>query len=320
MSSFITRLLRLSSGICIVLTLSSNSFGVNADLSDWVGLNNTASPNNYTVSGSTVGGTFAERRLNESSLSDITLQGGPFNWNATLDMSGTVSYPAAPVDPVLFFGWYHSTNLNERIGIGLADPIPVGSGIRWQTQSGNVAGTGVVSQNFGSNTTNSTYATGTYPFTFHYDGSGHMTGTFNGVNFARNYALPNNAVLAMDKFGLLQKSTSNNDATFQITFSNISYTGQTDLVTAVDADFNNNNFVDAADYPLWRKGGPLQHEVDSPGIVNGQDYTDWQTRFGNPTPGSGLSANAIPEPCAFVSLALLLSATALVRGRTSHER
>ena len=33
----------------------------------------------------------------------------------------------------------------------------------------------------------------------------------------------------------------------------------------VPGDFNNNGVVDAADYVLWRKGGPLQNEVDDAG-------------------------------------------------------
>ena len=69
-------------------------------------------------------------------------------------------------------------------------------------------------------------------------------------------------------------------------------------VVGVPGDFNNNGVVDAADYVLWRKGGPLQNEVDTPGTVNAQDYTDWRARFGNPNPGSGssLDATAVPEP------------------------
>ena len=50
-------------------------------------------------------------------------------------------------------------------------------------------------------------------------------------------------------------------------------------------DYNNNGTVDAADYVLWRKGGPLQNEVDTPGVVNAADYTAWRARFGNS--GSG---------------------------------
>src|SRR3954468_9066969 len=34
---------------------------------------------------------------------------------------------------------------------------------------------------------------------------------------------------------------------------------------SVQGDYNNNGVVDAADYVLWRNGGPLQNEVDTPG-------------------------------------------------------
>jgi autotransporter-associated beta strand protein len=69
-------------------------------------------------------------------------------------------------------------------------------------------------------------------------------------------------------------------------------------------DYNNNGLVDAADYVLWRNGGPLANEVDSPGTVNSADYTEWRARFGNSL-GSGA---AIPEPGSW----LLLLATLLL--------
>ena len=195
-------------------------------------------------------------------------------------MSGTVSFTGG-FDPVVFIGWYHSTNLNERIGIGVANPIPAGTGIRWQTQSGNVAGTGVVSQNFGANTTVSTYAPGTYPFTFTYDGIGHMAGTFNGVNFARNYAAPTNLALQMDRFGFLQKSTSDDNVnTITLNISNISYTGQTDVGAGVPGDYNGNGSVDPGDYVVWRKGS-IAADGTGPsgtpdGIVDALDYDYWR--------------------------------------------
>jgi PEP-CTERM motif len=50
---------------------------------------------------------------------------------------------------------------------------------------------------------------------------------------------------------------------------------------SVLGDYNDNTIVDAADYVLWRKGGPLQNEVVGPGTVNAADYTAWRARFGN---------------------------------------
>ena len=66
----------------------------------------------------------------------------------------------------------------------------------------------------------------------------------------------------------------------------------------VPGDYNNNGIVDAGDYVLWRRGGPLQNEVDTPEEVNQADYTAWRERFGNVS-GSGSTAGvAIPEPAA----------------------
>jgi hypothetical protein len=70
----------------------------------------------------------------------------------------------------------------------------------------------------------------------------------------------------------------------------------------VPGDYNGNGAVDAADYVLWRNGGALQNEVDTPGTVNAADYTEWRARFGN-TQGSGNGiSSAVPEPGTLVLL------------------
>lgn len=68
----------------------------------------------------------------------------------------------------------------------------------------------------------------------------------------------------------------------------------------VPGDYNGNNVVDAADYVLWRNGGPLANEVDVPGTINAADYAAWRVRFGN-TSGSGVTVplnvgTQVPEP------------------------
>ncbi len=80
----------------------------------------------------------------------------------------------------------------------------------------------------------------------------------------------------------------------------------------VPGDYNNNGTVDAADYVLWRNGGPLQNEVDAPGTVTAQDYVEWKARFGN-TSGSGAGLGAVPEPAALLLLGLAMPAL-LMRG------
>ena len=90
-------------------------------------------------------------------------------------------------------------------------------------------------------------------------------------------------------------------------------------------DYNDNGTVDAADYVLWRNGGPLANEVAgvTPGQVTAEDYTAWRARFGNGTPapaaGSALLAgSAVPEPSTFVYLvaaALGIACIGSKRGR-----
>ena len=72
-----------------------------------------------------------------------------------------------------------------------------------------------------------------------------------------------------------------------------------ETTAGVQGDYNGNGVVDAADYVLWRKGGPLQNDP-TPG-VQPADYTFWRSRFGA-TSGSGSgvgAAAAVPEPAAF---------------------
>jgi hypothetical protein len=83
-------------------------------------------------------------------------------------------------------------------------------------------------------------------------------------------------------------------------------------------DYNKNNYVDAADYVLWRKtfddvnpaaGRPADGNFD--GYVDDYDYDIWRQHFGNTATGiGGLGFNAVPEPAtlsltAFITIACL---------------
>lgn len=113
---------------------------------------------------------------------------------------------------------------------------------------------------------------------------------------------------SLDSFGVIPRSTSGavQNGVFDFAISNVDYTGGTEYVApAVPGDYNGNGLVDGADYVVWRKGGPLQNEVDTPGTVNAADYTEWRSRFGNTSgSGSGLGGGAVPEPTA-AALAML---------------
>ncbi len=50
----------------------------------------------------------------------------------------------------------------------------------------------------------------------------------------------------------------------------------------VGGDYNDDGLVDAADYVVWRKGGPLLNEVESFGVTDDADHAYWRTQYGNP--------------------------------------
>jgi hypothetical protein len=113
-----------------------------------------------------------------------------------------------------------------------------------------------------------------------------------------------------------------NNGDLQFTFGRTGSTTVTGTVTYVSGpggvlgDYNNNGTVDAADYVLWRNGGPLQNEGATPGNVTPDDYTFWRSRFGA-IAGSGTGAvAAVPEPG--VSWIPALLAAAALLGRRRH--
>lgn len=102
--------------------------------------------------------------------------------------------------------------------------------------------------------------------------------------------------------------------------------------TAAPGDYNNNGTVDAADYVLWRNGGPLQNDP-TPG-VQAADYAFWRANFGNTgglpsgpstlfrgpvvyvTSFSAVGAGAsVPEPASIVFVGLGLAGALAARRR-----
>jgi len=83
-------------------------------------------------------------------------------------------------------------------------------------------------------------------------------------------------------------------------------------------DYNDNGVVDAADYVLWRKGGPLMNEVVTPGTITQEDYDIWRANFGAVVPGAGalLSTRSVPEPTSALLLAVGASLALFCRCNT----
>lgn len=80
----------------------------------------------------------------------------------------------------------------------------------------------------------------------------------------------------------------------------------TNAAAGVPGDYNGNGMVDAPDYVVWRKGGPLLNDF-TPG-VQPADYDFWRGRFGattNPGSGSGLATAAVPETSTLSLMAIL---------------
>jgi autotransporter-associated beta strand protein len=118
--------------------------------------------------------------------------------------------------------------------------------------------------------------------------------------------------------GVIQGAGTYGSTASSATFQSDEYFSGSGIVTVVPAgvpaDYNNNGTVDAGDYTLWRKGGPLANDF-TPGVQS-TDYDFWRSRFGantNPGSGSGLQNSAVPEPSTVVLIGCL--APLLIVGR-----
>jgi hypothetical protein len=135
--------------------------------------------------------------------------------------------------------------------------------------------------------------------------------------------LTGNSVTTFDLGGLFKTAGSQQDLVFEFLLAGQSLpnTGAVLYQAAtvgVNGDFNNNGTVDAADYVLWRNGGPLQNDP-TPGSVDAGDYNVWRSNFGKTAPGaaagSALAASAVPEPASWVVIVGVMIGCALGRRR-----
>jgi hypothetical protein len=93
---------------------------------------------------------------------------------------------------------------------------------------------------------------------------------------------------------------------------------------AVNADFNDDGVIDAADYVVWRKFNPLASgatqgtgDADGDSDNDDTDYAEWFERFGQPSPGGGGGGGAVPEPSTIALLMIGVAALAGGRRRVS---
>jgi autotransporter-associated beta strand protein len=104
-------------------------------------------------------------------------------------------------------------------------------------------------------------------------------------------------------------------AQFQVSYITGSGTLSVTTLGGLPGDYNDDGVVDAADYTVWRDGGPLLNETATKGVVDAADYTAWAGNYGATfAPGSAL---AIPEPAAVASL--LVGLTLTLTGRRARR-
>ena len=88
----------------------------------------------------------------------------------------------------------------------------------------------------------------------------------------------------------------------------------------IPGDYNDNGTVDAADYVLWRSGGPLMNEVHNPGTVTSEDFDEWCARFGNTsTPAAGTALAGVPEPASLLAAMLAIAWALISRPRSARR-
>lgn len=151
---------------------------------------------------------------------------------------------------------------------------------------------------------------GTHQVEIDISNTGSPTGTGGGLNVDTGQIKGYNAWVAAgfvpSGFGIyLNKNGKFGDPTFAWTvyIDNVQIGKKP---AGVPGDYNGNGTVDAADYALWKNGGPLLNEVVDVGTVTAGDYTEWRARFGN-TAGSGSGIVVVPEPMTAALLLVALS-------------
>lgn len=94
----------------------------------------------------------------------------------------------------------------------------------------------------------------------------------------------------------------------------------TSLFAGLEGDYNEDGFVDAADYTLWRdtRGENVVAgsgaDGNSDGMVNQADYVFWKTRFGNTLAGGSSQPVEVPEPAGQQLLWLVLAVAVARQG------
>jgi hypothetical protein len=135
-----------------------------------------------------------------------------------------------------------------------------------------------------------------------YDEGAMVSAAFGGKQYNWNITYQGNITWADPAAGTLASVDGTGGA-------DVVLIGLSSVSAGLQGDYNNNGTIDAADYVVWRNGGPLENEGASTGVVDSADYEFWRTQFGKSSAGSAASVNAaaVPEPgaCLLTLIAIL---------------
>ncbi|MEX0641104.1 MAG: PEP-CTERM sorting domain-containing protein, partial [Pirellulales bacterium] len=132
------------------------------------------------------------------------------------------------------------------------------------------------------------YGPQTYSFTV--NGESFMDQAGNPVTEPQPFVLPGN-VTQFQSIMFKEGANFNNEFIDNVSLVN--------FITIVDGDFNEDGFVDAADYVYWRKNTPTDEEL----------YNLWRSNFGaglDEASGAvfGVESYVVPEPSTALLVAL----------------
>jgi hypothetical protein len=244
----------------------------------------------------------AELSYLDTNLGVIVNGNGGFNMTGKLNYIGNTAIPDLGFHPILGF----SSGPSDYIGIMFrGDVDDLLDGLAWGLRFEN-SGDGI-RVNAGGDFSRVMAQNVPRTFSLVFDPTAGSFGTITasvsdaGNPIVHSLSETNRRLLseaAYNRFGIFHHATGVDLGHGEkLRFDDLTYTGVQSAPVGVPGDYNGNGTVDAADYVLWRNGGPLQNEVDAAGTVNAADYDAWKARFGNISgSGAGLSSAAVPEP------------------------
>jgi hypothetical protein len=138
----------------------------------------------------------------------------------------------------------------------------------------------------------------------------------SGESFNETFGEPGSGDLVPSGFQFFFNKPATSDLTLYIDNVRVGMTP-----AGLPGDYNANGSVDAADYVLWRNGGPLENEVADPDTISPADFDEWRARFGNALPGGAGSQVAVPEPATvWMLVGMGMGLLAIRRGDSARQR